>query len=378
MHIARVVHIFYPEGLVGDPFGSFEMSHRQVAAGHRVSVITWARRGPPRIERPTEGLRVYRLKGINFRLNGKITEYPFLPGLPRLLEKIRPDIVHAESHLFLTTFLAVSEARKLKLPSVVSVHGVIAQRDVLTNLLQHSYMRTVGAWILQNCTMVRCLTKNDAQEIAEYGADSARTRIVPNAVDLEIFRPLRKDRGYPLFIWAGRFTQEKGLHYLISAIQIVRRVYRDAKFILIGDGPVFSSIRRMVLYLGLGDCVTFPGPVDRQSIARLLPGATAFVFPSLREGMPNAVLEAMACGLPVVAFDIPGIGEIVQNGREGLLVRPRSSRDLAEAIVSLIRFPDMAKMFGGNARKRVEERHCWKKTLAALDAVYEEALGRGS
>lgn len=112
MHIARVVHVFYPDAMV-DPFRSYELSLRHVARGHKVTVITWARRGIERKERISKGFEVYRLRGINFRLYNRITEYPCLPKLGDILKNIRADIVHAHSHLFLTTLSAIKEAKRL-------------------------------------------------------------------------------------------------------------------------------------------------------------------------------------------------------------------------------------------------------------------------
>lgn len=373
MHIARVIHVFPPEA-IGDPFYSYELSLRQAARRHRVTVITWARQRTANKVKVAETFGVYRLKGINFKLNGRISEYPFLPYLSSVLKNIKPDVIHAHSHLFLTTFSAVKEAKKLRLPSVVTVHGVSAKRDAFTNFAQQSYLCTVGKWIFKNATRIICLTISDAYEVMKYGADRSKIRIVPNAVDLSLFKPSKKKSIDPLFVWVGRFVPEKGLRYLVKAIEVVVRDCKDAKFILIGDGPMLPMIKKMVKKSGLNDYVRFTGFMDPKSVSHVLSKATAFVFPSLKEGMPKAVLEAMACGLPVIASKISGIDEFVTNGYNGLLVPPKDHQVLGEAIMNVISDRTLATKLEANARKTVEIDHNWNTVLNALDSVYQESL----
>ena len=373
MHIARVIHVFPPEA-IGDPFYSYELSLRQAASRHRVTVITWTRERSADKEEVTKGFEVCRLKGINFRLNGKILEYPYLPNLSSVLKSIKPDIIHAHSHLFLTTFSAVKEAKKLRLPSVVTVHGVSAERGTFTNFAQHSYLCTVGKWIFKNATRIICLTKSNAYEVMKYGADRLKIRIVPNAVDLNLFKPSKKKAKDPLFVWVGRFVPEKGIHYLVKAIEVVVRECKDAKFILIGDGSMLPLTKKMVKRSGLNDYVRFTGFMDPKSVSHILSKATAFVFPSLKEGMSKAVLEAMACGLPIIASNISGIDEFVTNEYDGLLVPPKDPRALGEAIIKVIRDTNLAARLGQNSRKTVETNHNWNTVLDTLGSVYEEAL----
>lgn len=373
MHIARVVHLFYPEA-VGDPYHSYELSLRQATRRHRVTVITWTPQRTAHWEKVTRGFDVCRSKGMNFKLDGAISEYPFLPNLSSVLRNIKPDIIHAHSHLFLPTFTAVKAAKKLRLPSVLTVGGVSAERDAFINFVQQSYLYTIGKWIFRDVGRIICLTKSDAYEVMKYGADSSKIRIVPNAVDLNLFKPSKEKSNDPLFVWVGRFVPEKGPHYLVRAIEVVVRACKDAKFILIGDGQMFPLIRKMVKKSGLNDYVRFTGVIDPESVSHILSKATGFVFPSLKEGMPKAVLEAMACGLPIIASNISGIDEFVTNGYDGLLVPPEDHQVLAEAIMNVISDRNLAAKLGANARKTVETNHNWDTVLGALDSVYEEAL----
>jgi hypothetical protein len=133
MHIARIRHLFYPD-MPRDYF--YELSAQQVKMGHSVDVITWCKRASASEERVDKNFTVHRLAGVNLDLGGLVQDYPFLPELPSRLEIIRPEIIHGESHLFLPSIQSIRKAIKLGLPSVVSIHGVLAERNLVINYAQ--------------------------------------------------------------------------------------------------------------------------------------------------------------------------------------------------------------------------------------------------
>ena len=131
-----------------------------------------------------------------------------------------------------------------------------------------------------------------------------KIRLIPNAVDTTIFKP-SSNRESNLIVWVGRFVNEKGLEYLVEAAKIVADSFSEARFLLIGYGPLKEDILRLVHKLKLEDFVRLVGPLSRIEIARILGKATIFVIPSLKEGMPLALLEAMASGAAVIGTNIP-------------------------------------------------------------------------
>lgn len=371
MHIIRVRHLFYPY-MPHDYF--YELSSRQAKMGNEVDVLTWNRNGHYSEEAMAEGFIVHRLRGLNFCIEGIIQEYPYLPGLPAKIAMLKPDVVHAESHLFLTTVQALRKARKLHIPSVVTVHGVFAERGVVINFAQHTYLRTLGLEIFRSADRVICLTQGDAEEIVRFGCPFEKIMLVPNAVDTERFKPC-KERDDNLVVWVGRFVPEKGLKYLVEAAKIVPNEFEDVKFLLVGYGPLKAKIMKLVYEHGLlGRVVSFRGPLSRDEVARVLGKAVVFVFPSLKEGLPLSVLEAMACGVPVVGSDIPGINEIISDQHNGLLIPPRNSEALATAILKLLDDEDLRRKLGQNARKSIVEKYSWNTIAGKIEKVYFEAL----
>lgn len=349
----------------------YELSARQAKAGHRVNVLTWKKNGGLVEEEMFEGFSVHRLHGLNLSLGGAVQEYPYLPGLPAKIEALRPEIIHVESHLFLTAFQAVRKAKELKLPCVVTIHGVHAERGKAINLAQSIYLHSIGLKVLRNADSVICLTRNDAEEIEKLGVVAEKIRFVSNAVDTRLFKPSEK-REDDLVVWVGRFVQEKGLEYLIEAVRTVAQEHQGVRFLLIGYGPWKEKIVKMAIDYGLlGKQVTIIGPLTRTEIAQVLCRSTVFVLPSLSEGMPLALLEAMSCGNAVIASNVGGIGEIVRNYDSGVLASPRNAKELASSILMLLRDDGLRRKLARNGREAVEREHSWDSVLAQLDSVYE-------
>jgi len=276
----------------------------------------------------------------------------------------------------LTSFQAIKKARRLGLPCVVSVHGVFADRGFGVNFAQRLYLRSLGLSILKSANRVICLTLSDAKEVVRLGCPSEKVRLVPNAVDTELFKPC-KEREDNWVVWVGRFVPEKGLNYLIEAAKIIVDdfKFKDVKFLLVGYGPWKKKIMKLAYDYGLaGKFIRFTEALGRDEVAKVLGKATIFVFPSLREGLPLSVLEAMACGVPVVGSDVPGINDVIINGENGLLVPARDPKALAKAVLTLLNDEDLRRELGQKARKLVTEKYCWDSVISKIENIYYEAI----
>ena len=351
----------------------YELSARQVKKGHEVDVITWNRNGHSLEEVVDEGFVIHRLPGLNFSLDGMIREYPFLPGLPAKIEMLNPDIVHAESHLFFSSVQAIRKAKSLGLPCVISVHGVFAERRFALNLAQLAYLRTLGLGVFRSADRVVCLTRSEAEEVVRFGCPSEKIRLIPNAVDTELFMPC-EDREDCLVVWVGRFVPEKGVQYLVMAARIVAERRKDVRFLLVGYGPLKARIMKLAQDFGLLDkSIYILGPLSREEIAEILSKASVFSFPSLKEGMPLSVLESMASAVPVVGSNIPGINDVIINGENGILVPPRNPEALANAIMLLLEDRGLRRKLGQNARRLMIEKYSWDVITEKIEKVYADA-----
>jgi glycosyltransferase involved in cell wall biosynthesis len=148
----------------------------------------------------------------------------------------------------------------------------------------------------------------------------------------------------------------------------------EGRFVLVGGGPERPRLEQLAAELGVAGTVQFLG--QRTDISDLLPGFDVFVLPSITEGMPNAVLEAMVAGIPVVASRVGGVPEIVQDGETGLLIEPESPSDLARALIRLGRDAPLRLSLARNARAMVASRFNPRREVDETEAVYFQLLRR--
>lgn len=369
VHLVRVRHLFYPD-LPKDYF--FELCQRQAKLGYEVDLLTWNKdRKNPSTE-SMEGFTVRRETGVNLAFGSGVVDFPFMPRLGSLISSLEPEIVHAESHLFLSSAQAIRSAKEMKVASVVTVHGVAAQRGLVTNLAQDAYIRIIGRWVFSNASRVICLTESDATEIVKYGCAKEKISVVPNAVNLELFRPAQGVRE-DLVVWTGRFVPEKGLADLLKAARLVLEDFPRTKFVLVGFGPDRRRTEQLARVLGLGpEQVRFKGPATREEIAEILQRAALFAFPSMKEGLSVSILEAMGCAAPIVGYGIPSLKEVLTNGENALLAEPGNVSDFALKIKTLLADESLRTKLGESARNAALRRFSWRQVLQQLDVIYRE------
>ena len=176
-----------------------------------------------------------------------------------------------------------------------------------------------------------------------------------------------------IVLTAGRLSEQKGHRTLLDAIPAVRRAVPRAQFVWVGSGPLEGELRSQIARLGVGDCVHLLG--KRGDVPELLAASDLFVLPSLFEGLPLIVLEAMAAGKPVVATDVCGTAETVRDRQTGRLVPARDPEALAAAISHALTHPDLAAEWG-RAGRRLFEREFTAARMARETASLYEALLR--
>jgi glycosyltransferase involved in cell wall biosynthesis len=164
----------------------------------------------------------------------------------------------------------------------------------------------------------------------------------------------------------------KGHPWLIDAAIAITRKFPETRFVLVGDGALRKDFERQVAALGLERHFLFLG--RRDDVPRILACCDIGVLPSKAEGLPNAVLEYLAAGLPTVASRVGGNAEIVQDGKSGLLVPPEDSSALEEALLRLLRDPEFASSLGKNGREYVTREFSFQRMIESTDQLYTELL----
>ena len=204
-------------------------------------------------------------------------------------------------------------------------------------------------------------------------------RMIHNGIDLRYFMDYRSVEqtslgleGKPIIGTIGSLKEEKGLDVLLRSLSGLVQRYPHIQLCVIGDGPLRVSLEEEARQLGIGDRVHFPGIVA--DVRPWLAVFDLFVTPSIREGLPTVLLEAMAMGCPVIASRVGGVPEIIRDGENGLLVPARDSALLEEAIGQLAGSSEMRTRMGEAGRRRVAEEFAQERMLKLLEEEYEQLL----
>ncbi len=197
------------------------------------------------------------------------------------------------------------------------------------------------------------------KELAQAFDSNVPISIIPNGVDLQRYYPSERDWHPVRMLFVGRLVYQKGVDILLAALEGLKS--HPWELFLVGDGPERETLQSMVQEYDLTERVHFKCWLDGDALSEQLQQANLFVFPSRHEGMPNAVLEAMACGLPVIASRIAGNEELVRDGENGLLVPPENPDALRNALVELMENPALRQQMGTASRQRVEANYSWSQ-----------------
>ncbi len=300
-----------------------------------------------------------------------------LVRLTRIFAKERPDVVHA--HTYKAGVIASMAGRIAGVPALVfTPHGHIFSRGANIPGVPAGLKLELLRWITrvaQGCAdRITALSEPDLeQQVALRLSPASKYLVVRNGIDAERFaRPRRRlFDGDPVIGAVGRFSAEKGHRYLIQAMPSVRRALPRARLVLVGYGDLEGELRGRAAGLGLDGAVTFAGERDS---ADVLSAFDLFVQPSLYESQGLALLEAMAAGVPAIASDVGGIGDVVRHEETGLLVPPAEPEALAAAIVRLAGASDLGLRMTQEAARRVREHFSVETMLEAYGRLYRELV----
>jgi glycosyltransferase involved in cell wall biosynthesis len=214
--------------------------------------------------------------------------------------------------------------------------------------------------------------------LAEHNFQMPDIELIPNGVDVTRFHP--SDMGTALaeqeqvVVCVGTLRYSKGIDVLLQAWHLVHKNAPQARLILVGTGSLQSQLERMAQALSIADSVEFTGL--QSDVAAQLHRGNVAVLPSRWEGMPNALLEAMACGLACVATRVSGSEDIIQQGVNGLLVEPEDYQGMAEAILTLLRNPALVQEYGRAARQTIEQHYSFEQVMGRYIELYQRIAER--
>jgi glycosyltransferase involved in cell wall biosynthesis len=348
--------------------------------GHDVLIVTYRiKRDWPR-EEVINGTPVVRTSGLF--VNGQLRRRWGLATIPAIWELIKRrhtyDVIHAQE-LLEFAWVAVVAGRLLGKPVVLdtacsghfSEFRYFPEHDgIFGRWMLNAICRSKGVFVARGTDSV--------PELLAAGIPSERVRLIPYGVDTQRFRPRSANMdqlatGPRRCICTARLVPQKALDVLLRAWQEVVRDVPDASLQIVGGGPLREELLDLRHQLGLDASVEFVGETD--DVAGYLARSDLYVLSSRAEGLPNALLEAMATRLPCVATRVGGTGDVIHDGTTGLLVEAEDVDALAGAILRFMRDPDLASGCGQRARALVEEGYSATREVERSLTIYEQVLG---
>lgn len=336
------------------------LSKKLVELGHEVYVITY----PHKEIKDIDGIHVIGTKGVNIPgVRGLMFKQGAKHALEKLLGEEDIDIIHGH-YLFPAGAAAVEVGNKHNIKTYVTAHG----SDMFEVYKKQPFMRSPIKNVLKNADGVFAVSNALKHEIIATGVKGIadKTKLSWNSVDIDkfsnkgntSFKDENKLLNKPIVLFVGNLIKRKNVDSLLEAKKIANS---DYYLVIVGNGPLFKKLKKKVEEENIRD-VIFTG--SRNDVENIIPCADVLILPSFSESFGLVLIEALACGKPVIGSDVGGITEII-NDDVGLLVNPNKVSSIAKAIDKMINDEDFRYVLSLNARARA-------KNFAEVDIPYEE------
>ncbi|HRY27845.1 MAG TPA: glycosyltransferase family 4 protein [Candidatus Moranbacteria bacterium] len=329
----------------------------------KVDFITSSIDEKQHLERIGNNITIHRLpigknpENIHYQSQKELLKYTW--EAYRFSKKLAKENKYDLTHSFFSVpcgVISLLLKRKFRIPYIISLRG----SDVPGYSERFTALYKIITPIIKKVWREAYFVIANSQGLAELSLKSSPEKeigIIPNGIDIEEFFPdlSKKNKDQFTIICVSRVTPRKGIRFLIQAFNVLSRRYDYIKLVIVGDGNERASLEDLVQALGLKEKVLFTGPVLHEKVLGYYQKANIFALPSMNEGMSNTMLEALACGLPLVATDTGGTKELIEDGQNGFIVKMKESHDLAEKIEKFLLNRNLEKEMGQKSRELAEK-----------------------
>lgn len=279
--------------------------------------------------------------------------------------------------------MAVRLKAVVKRPLVVQLQGQFFNLPDDYPWLQRMLIKGITKYVSCKADRIRAVSNEIRKEAIKNGIDESKIFVSPSRCDTELFcaekyqnakKHIKEELKYKpddiILIFTGRLIHVKDVDSILDALVLIVAKHQNVRLLIIGDGPLRDSLQEKTKRLGLWDHVIFYGLVAYDKIPEMLAVGDIFVSPSLDEGLPRAVLEAMSMGLATVVTPVGGNPEIIQNNENGYFVGVKSPEQIADKINYLIEHPKILAEIRQNARKRIVECYEYNKCIKSFAEIH--------
>lgn len=367
----RILHVVGRFGVGGYERQQAELIKRLPSERYTQTVATMEKSGPFLAEVEERGIEVIEFPFTSFYNRNAFRQYR---ALARLVRDRKIQIAHC--HEFYSVIFGTVGCRLGGLRKIVVGRGNMGDQHSRMQRTVQMLCYKLDAAIIPNALMVK-------KRLIEHEGVPARKMVcIHNGIDIERFHPrprneeLAASLGIPpgarVMGIVGTMRALKDHKTFLRAGAIIRRQFPDVHLLLVGGGELRADLERLAEELSIAQATTFAG--ERSDVPDLLALMNVFILTSETEGLPNAVLEAMATGLPVVATSVGGVPELVLDGETGYLIPVHNPELLAEKVMHLLGEPKLAETMGATARAMAVERFSCERFVAEMELLYQRVI----
>lgn len=377
----RVLHLISSSGFFGADNMLIELSKELRHTGYTPIIGVFKNIHNPHVE-VAEEAKQYNFSVTLFPCNGRL-DFKTILSIRRFLEKQNIGIIH--THGYKSNLYALAASMGKSLPRVATCHNWLGDDPKM------KFYARLDKFFLNRFDRVIAVSDSVKQEILNHNISAGKVLTICNGIGTNRFNNPKKvesarrefgiDKGCKVIGTVGRLSEEKGHIHLLNAATKVFQEYPKVVFLVVGDGPLRNDLEEKASALRQTQHVEKNGPESpfifagvRSDMPAIYSLMDIFVLPSLTEGLPMVLLEAMASQKPIVATNVGAIPKVIEHGHSGLLVQPGDTKGLAKAITDLLANPQKAYELAKNARRKVKQQFSSERMAEKYIDVYQDVL----
>ena len=398
-----VINTVIPPGIDGSIVHRWELVKNLVSLGHEVHTIS------------NGEYKNIKYNGIYFHVDPEpnldkrkgfdrsLHRFVYAIFLLKLIKKHRFDVLYTRTPYQMNGIVGYVAKKIMRLPLIFEINGIAfdelelerdelssGKRNVLDSIkIEFRKRKEIFMW--DKADAIIAVTDGIKRYLVRHGVDESKIQVIGNGANTDLFKPMdqnivRSELGldpvnkYICFV--GNLAPWQGVEYLIQAAPLVLERIPEVKFLIVGDGIIRDKLEKVVENLGLNNDFIFTGTVPYEDVPKYINASNVCVAPFIQArnekiGLsPLKIYEYLACGKPVVASNIKGVGDFLENSNSGIAVTPEDPDELYDAIIKLLEDKQLRKQMGENGRELVVSNHSWKDTAKKTIDVFETIINR--
>jgi len=367
-----VTPYFYPDS-GGVANYTYNLYKRIAKKGYKVIVVTsWD--GKNIKKEKIGGMKIYRLPR-QFKISNTPISFKWKKQIKELIDCEKPDLINGHMPVPFICDVAISVSGNI--PFVTGYHhgGSMKKGKLLPDIMIRTYESIFLKKLLKKSKLI--ITPSEFVTKDFMKNYSNKTITVNPGVDIQKFKPDYSLKPVNRILFVGNLIKSedyKGLGYLLESIKIIRKNIPDIKLIVVGEGDYREHYENLSKELGIEENIEFRGKLNREEIVKEYQNTNVLVLPSLMESFGMVLIEAMACKKPVIGTKVGGIPYVIDNNKNGLLVPPKDSKELARVITHILKNKKLAKKMGESGYNKVKEKFNWEIQAEKTINLYKEVL----